>query len=136
MNDLLKKCYEILGVDLTDSLLLFREMEEQNLLNIIDEKVYLSHYYEAERNIENKIKALCTCSSEYKEKELKSIRLNPGYSEEQLEAIRNSITNKILILTGGPGTGKTTALKGIIDSYKQLKKNIMLAAPTGRAAKE
>ena len=135
MNELLKKCYEILNVDLTDSLLLFREMVEQNLLNIVEENVYLSHYYEAERNIENKIKALCAGSTEFKEKELKSIRLNPRYSEEQLEAIRNSITNKILILTGGPGTGKTTALKGIIESYKQLKKKIMLAAPTGRAAK-
>jgi len=135
MNELLKKCYEILGVDLTDSLLLFREMQDQNLLNLVDENVYLSHYYEAERNIEYKIKALSACSSEFKEKELKSIRLNPRFSEEQLEAIRNSITNKILILTGGPGTGKTTALKGIIDSYKQLKKTIMLAAPTGRAAK-
>jgi exodeoxyribonuclease V alpha subunit len=43
--------------------------------------------------------------------------------------------HKILILTGGPGTGKTTALKGIIDSYKHLNKIILLAAPTGRAAK-
>ena len=135
MQELLAKCYEILGIDLTDSLMLFREMEAQNLLNIIGENVYLSHYYEAERNIEYKIKALCGGSSEFTEKEIKSVRLNSVYSEEQLEAIRNSLTNKILILTGGPGTGKTTALKGIIESYKLLKKNIMLAAPTGRAAK-
>jgi exodeoxyribonuclease V alpha subunit len=135
MQELLKKCFEVLGVDLTDSLLLFREMEGENLLNIVDGNVYLSHYYEAERNIEYKIKTLRAGSSEYTEKEIKSIRLNAGYSEEQLEAIRNSLTHKILILTGGPGTGKTTALKGIIESYKQLKKNIMLAAPTGRAAK-
>ncbi|MBI3125414.1 MAG: AAA family ATPase, partial [Ignavibacteriales bacterium] len=39
-----------------------------------------------------------------------------------MEAIRNSLLHKILILTGGPGTGKTTALKGIIDSHKQLGK--------------
>lgn len=135
MQELLAKCYEILGTDLTDSLMLFREMEAQNLLNIIGENVYLSHYYEAERNIEYKIKALCGGSSGFTEKEIKSVRLNSVYSEEQLEAIRNSLTNKILILTGGPGTGKTTALKGIIESYKLLKKNIMLAAPTGRAAK-
>ena len=135
MEDLITKCYEVLGTDLTDSLMLFREMESQNLINIINEKVYLAHYYEAERNIEEKIKALSECSSEFMEKEIKTVRLNPIYSEEQLEAIRNSLTNKILILTGGPGTGKTTALKGIIESYKILKKNIMLAAPTGRAAK-
>jgi exodeoxyribonuclease V alpha subunit len=135
MDELQKKCYEILGVDLSDSLLLFREMQEENKINIIGEKIYLSHFYDAERNIENRINALCGCSSKFSEKELQSVRLDTGYSDEQLEAIRNSLTNKILILTGGPGTGKTTALKGIIDSYKQLKKNIMLAAPTGRAAK-
>lgn len=135
MQELLVRCYEILGTDLTESLILFREMEQQNLLNIRDENVYLSHYYEAERNIEDKIKTLCKSSSKFTEKEIKSIRLNSVYSEEQLEAIRNSLTNKILILTGGPGTGKTTALKGIIESYRLLKKNIMLAAPTGRAAK-
>ncbi|MCX6170764.1 MAG: ATP-dependent RecD-like DNA helicase [Ignavibacteriales bacterium] len=135
LEELISKCYEVLGTDLTDSLMLFREMESQNLIKIINEKIYLSFYYEAERNIEEKIKALSERSSEFSEKEIKSIRLNSVYSEEQLEAIRNSLANKILILTGGPGTGKTTALKGIIESYKILKKNIMLAAPTGRAAK-
>lgn len=135
MNELLKKCFEILNVDLTDSLLLFREMEDQHLLKVEDDNVYLSFLYDAERTIETKLKTLCSIPNKFDEKQLNSIRLNPGYSEEQLEAIRNSIKNKVLILTGGPGTGKTTALKGIIDSYKQLEKKIMLAAPTGRAAK-
>ncbi|MFA7418557.1 MAG: ATP-dependent RecD-like DNA helicase [Melioribacteraceae bacterium] len=135
MNELLKKCYEILNVDLTDSILLFREMEDQHLINIVDDNVYLSFLFEAERTIEAKLKTLCSIPNKFNEQQLNSIRLNPGYSEEQLEAIRNSIKNKVLILTGGPGTGKTTALKGIIDSYKQLEKKIMLAAPTGRAAK-
>jgi len=57
------------------------------------------------------------------------------YSKEQLAAIKYSLSNKILIITGGPGTGKTTALKGIIDIYKRMEKKILLAAPTGRAAK-
>ncbi len=135
MNELIKKCYEILNVDLTDSLLLFREMEDQYLINIVTDNVYLSYLYEAERTIEIKLKTLCSIPNDFDAQQLNSIRLNPGYSEEQLEAIRNSIKNKVLILTGGPGTGKTTALKGIIDSYKQLDKKIMLAAPTGRAAK-
>ncbi|PKL82324.1 MAG: ATP-dependent RecD-like DNA helicase [Ignavibacteriae bacterium HGW-Ignavibacteriae-3] len=135
MQEILKKCYDVLGIDLTDSYLIFREMEVQNLVNIIDENIYLANYYEAERNIEKKIKILSDGTSGISEKEIKSIRFNSLYSDEQLEAIRNSLTNKILILTGGPGTGKTTALKGIIETYRTLKKNIMLAAPTGRAAK-
>ena len=136
MHELVNNCSEILNIDLSDSLPLFREMEDYGLLKILNEKVYLSHYYRAERNIENKISALYSGSSVFSEKELNSVRLKPGYySDEQVGAIRNSLTHKILILTGGPGTGKTTALKGIIDSYKYLNKKIMLAAPTGRAAK-
>lgn len=135
MNDLLKKCYEILNVDITDSLQLFREMVDHNLLNIVDGNVYLASYFDAERNIETKIKFLCSESTEFSEEKLKRIKLDSRYSKEQLNAIRDSLKNKILILTGGPGTGKTTAVKGIIESYKQLEKKIMLAAPTGRAAK-
>jgi exodeoxyribonuclease V alpha subunit len=136
MQELLKKCYEILNVDISDSLLLFREMEDYGLLKIVNDNVYLLHYFHAERNIEYKIAALCGGFSEFTDKELNSVRLKPGYySHEQIEAIRNSFMHKILILTGGPGTGKTTALKGIIDSYRHLNKKIMLAAPTGRAAK-
>ena len=136
MQELVNNCSEILNVDLSDSLLLFREMEDYGLLKIVNDNVYLLHFYLAERNIENKINELCGGTSEFTDKELNSVRLKPGYySDEQLEAIRNSLLHKILILTGGPGTGKTTALRGIIDSYKRLGKNIMLAAPTGRAAK-
>jgi exodeoxyribonuclease V alpha subunit len=135
-DEMIRKCNEILNVDLSDSLLLFREMEDYGLLKIVNDNVYLLHYYLAERNIENKISALCECTPELTEKELNSVRLKTGYySDEQLKAIRNSLLHKILILTGGPGTGKTTALKGIIDSYKHLNKIILLAAPTGRAAK-
>ncbi|MDR3665750.1 MAG: ATP-dependent RecD-like DNA helicase [Ignavibacteriaceae bacterium] len=136
MPELINNCYGILNVDLSDSLLLLREMEDYGLLKIMNDNIYLLHYYQAERNIENKINGLCTGTSEFMEKELNSVRMKSGYySEEQLGAIRNSLSNKILILTGGPGTGKTTALRGIIDSFKHLGKNIMLAAPTGRAAK-
>ncbi len=57
------------------------------------------------------------------------------YSDSQKEAIKKACTNDIFVLTGGPGTGKTTVLNGIISLYKKLDKKILLAAPTGRAAK-
>ncbi|MDR0330409.1 MAG: ATP-dependent RecD-like DNA helicase [Chitinispirillales bacterium] len=53
---------------------------------------------------------------------------------EQLEAVRRAAKNKIFILTGGPGTGKTTALRAIVALFTQLNLRIALAAPTGRAA--
>ena len=58
-----------------------------------------------------------------------------NYAKEQIEAIYAAVKNKILVLTGGPGTGKTTTTKGIISAYRQMGAKILLAAPTGRAAK-
>ena len=57
------------------------------------------------------------------------------YDETQLKAIEAALNNKVLVLTGGPGTGKTTTTLGIIRAYKESGAKILLAAPTGRAAK-
>ena len=57
------------------------------------------------------------------------------YDEVQADAIRRAATAKVMVLTGGPGTGKTTTTHGIIAAYKAYGLNILLAAPTGRAAK-
>ena len=57
------------------------------------------------------------------------------YDEVQLSAIRKAIGSKVMVLTGGPGTGKTTTTLGIIASFETLGQRILLAAPTGRAAK-
>ena len=58
-----------------------------------------------------------------------------AYDEVQLEAIRTAVRSKVLILTGGPGTGKTTTTLGIITAFREAGAKILLAAPTGRAAK-
>ncbi len=57
------------------------------------------------------------------------------YDEAQLEAIKAALKNKVMVLTGGPGTGKTTTTLGIIQAYRNAGAKILLAAPTGRAAK-
>lgn len=57
------------------------------------------------------------------------------YDEVQLDAIRTAMTSKIMLLTGGPGTGKTTTTQGIISAFRQSGFSVLLAAPTGRAAK-
>ena len=58
-----------------------------------------------------------------------------AYSREQEEAIRQSVTSGLLLITGGPGTGKTTILNGILSLLGQMQLKCLLAAPTGRAAK-
>ena len=57
------------------------------------------------------------------------------YDEVQLAAIRQAVTSKVMVLTGGPGTGKTTTTQGIIAALKKAGLRVLLAAPTGRAAK-
>ncbi|WP_297812267.1 ATP-dependent RecD-like DNA helicase [uncultured Finegoldia sp.] len=68
------------------------------------------------------------------EGELSNLK-NSGLDELQLEAIKKSMTEKMLIITGGPGTGKTTIINNITKIFKKNDKEIILAAPTGRAAK-
>ena len=60
---------------------------------------------------------------------------NMNYDEVQIQAIMAAVQSKVLILTGGPGTGKTTTTLGIITAFRKAGANILLAAPTGRAAK-
>src|SRR4030066_292117 len=63
------------------------------------------------------------------------VTLNAELSPEQHEAIRTALSHPVSVLTGGPGTGKTTALKALIDVLETAHKRYALASPTGRAAK-
>lgn len=103
--------------------------------------IYLKPFYTAENNV---VKRLFELSSvEFKElntlidKDLDEIQRDMGitFAEEQKRAIRAALEKGILIITGGPGTGKTTTLKGIISMFRKNKIRTYLAAPTGRAAK-
>jgi len=64
-----------------------------------------------------------------------SMKTGMSYDPTQIEAIQTAVESKIMVLTGGPGTGKTTTTLGIITAFQDTGANILLAAPTGRAAK-
>ena len=113
-----------------------------------DKKIYLAEMYEAETLITKRIRLL-NRNAPHIEKELES-KLKDlesfygiTYNAEQKQAIKESCERDFLIITGGPGTGKTTIMKGITELYRQLNKlsysdlqdRIALLAPTGRAAK-
>ena len=136
IENLLKDCRRLLQIELESTHPVFKDLISEELIIRKKEKIYLPSLYYAERGIENRINLHISITKKIDRDQFKNLRLKERYySDEQLDAIRKSLTEKMLIITGGPGTGKTTTLKGIINCYKQLRCNIMLAAPTGRAAK-
>ncbi len=104
--------------------------------------IYLSNFYYTEQEIALRIKRLQQASNVKKIKNIQTV-LNKiesnskiELSEKQKEAIELVNENNVTIITGGPGTGKTTIIKTIIDIYEQKGNKVVLCAPTGRAAKK
>lgn len=102
--------------------------------------VYLPEYYEAETYIADRILTMAhTPRKELPaaERFLQTIQRNKGihYAQMQQQAILAAAERRVMILTGGPGTGKTTTLSGIMELFDLLGRKTLLAAPTGRAAK-
>lgn len=130
------------------------ENVEDNLINlktkeeIMIEKrentewIYLENFYKVENEIALRLERL---EKSPNMKEIKNIdealkdietKSNIELSEKQRDAVKAINKNNVTIITGGPGTGKTTIIKTIIELYEERKKKVVLAAPTGRAAKK
>lgn len=103
--------------------------------------VYSKEIYDAEANIASKLILLDSTQNIKRidsfDSELEKIEKagNINLSTKQEEAIQAINSNNVVIITGGPGTGKTTIIKNVIDIYKSHGKKVVLCAPTGRAAK-
>ncbi len=145
-ENLIKFVKELLGVDETDieETLINLNVQQRVILEKREEEtlVYLNTYYFAEKFIADRLVSLKKADNIKKIKNFKSKfkqieeQASIFLSEKQKEAIEAVNENNICIITGGPGTGKTTIIKFIIDLYKfQEKKKVVLCAPTGRAAK-
>lgn len=101
---------------------------------------YLTELYEAEAYTAERLKSMVglkTKSSANIERLITKLEslYNISYAPLQKQSIELALNNRILVITGGPGTGKTTILKGILSLYDELELETLLAAPTGRAAK-
>ena len=144
-EELIQRSTGLLGAD--------KEMIEQAIMNLAlrgeiqlenigeDTAVYSMINYHAETNVSKRIIALS--QGEKKDLELEMETEIENLEEEndielasnQKQAIREAIENGLLVITGGPGTGKTTTINSIIQVFENQELKIMLAAPTGRAAK-
>ncbi len=126
------------AVDFIQKLANKNELIKQNINNV--DAVYLPAYFNAENYCAQKLYQI----SSYSPKNVKNIdaymnkienHLGITYAKNQREAINLAFKNNILVLTGGPGTGKTTTLNGILKLFDMMGQGVCLCAPTGRAAK-
>lgn len=144
---LLKEFY----IELTEDVFLecLDYLENNNDIIRLDKRIYLKEYYEKECNIAKCLKKIDSKNPKMfynideKLKELEE-KLKIDYNETQEKAIKSALNNNITIISGGPGTGKTTIINAIVKLYIEKEKlgpadimeAIALLAPTGRAAKK
>lgn len=142
-STLVKYAADLLGVpsEIIENGLITLKMSEKIYVQSIDDVnyVFIKTFYLAEKNIADTIIAHTMNGGSKKEykKEIEKVSEKHSLvlSEEQKTAIATCLNNSISIITGGPGTGKTTIIRCIIDMLTDMKKSYVLAAPTGRAAK-
>lgn len=142
---LIQAAYELLGVseELIENALIELQVYKQIWQEKIEdvEAVYLTPFYYAEMNVARRLTDFTLMKDETQSKDIdkridrlekeKKIKL----ASEQRQAVKEAMTEGVLIITGGPGTGKTTTINAIISLLEEEGYDVILAAPTGRAAK-
>lgn len=126
------------------------EILEENIRNLITDKeliednefIYTKDAYIREKFIAEKLKRMITTNPTHKQiknaKEiLQTVSAKSGiiYTKQQLNAVKEALLNKVLVITGGPGVGKTTIIKAVLEILNQNGWKVELTAPTGKAAK-
>jgi exodeoxyribonuclease V alpha subunit len=150
---LIARCEEILQVDreiiikALGTIALDKRIVIEDLNEDIEEfrennkAVYLAKYHFSETSIASKIKTLIGSPKLIRRIDADNAiewvqqQLSITLAEKQKEAIQSAIENKVMVITGGPGTGKTTIINAVIKIFSRIGVQIFLAAPTGRAAK-
>lgn len=148
IKDALKKEFDLILDEITFEEIIY-SLEEENKIVVEQEMYYLTEYYDAERDITDNLYQLNASNTtpfwEF-DKELSRLEEENKvhYNEDQKNAIKKALENKITIISGGPGTGKTTIINAIVKLYikmhdfspMEVLANIALLAPTGRASKK
>ncbi|MDH7500311.1 MAG: ATP-dependent RecD-like DNA helicase, partial [candidate division NC10 bacterium] len=145
-EELLKRAEKSLEIprEILEPALSVLEQEKRVMVNRGEagDEVYLPAFYRAEEGVAKKLFTLLQGKRRRAEEVLSSDflsqlegRMGITLAERQKEALKLALQQRILIITGGPGTGKTTIVKGIVSACDALGMEVCLAAPTGRAAK-
>ena len=139
-EQLCKAAAELLDVDASLLSLTLDEMIRAEDVIVDGDAVYLPPFFYSEAGTAKRLRSILSghstvCARPDGLRERIQRRTKIRYDDIQLQAIQTAVQSKILILTGGPGTGKTTTTLGIIAAFREAGARILLAAPTGRAAK-
>ena len=140
-TEVLKSASRISGVEPDKFEQALESLTDSDEVKIEHDNVYLSRLYMAESGIASRIKAILSMpviSHEIsKDIILDKIltKLAVKLSQEQLNVVSKVIDEKIVVITGGPGTGKTTLIRALCEVFKMQDKKTVLSAPTGRAAR-
>lgn len=139
-DQLIEKAVELLEVETPELEITLDEMLRTKEVIKEEEAIYLPPFFFSETGCAKRLIKLLISERKVRmdvQSVLSQVRQQSDitYDEIQLEAIRTAVSSKVMVLTGGPGTGKTTVTMGIISAYQKAGCRIILAAPTGRAAK-
>ncbi|MGN1377834.1 MAG: ATP-dependent RecD-like DNA helicase [Dorea sp.] len=143
-NVLLYRAGELLGVEIPDmeKYLMDLAMEKKIVMKQAEDgnRIYASRYYYMELNVARMLHDLnisCDVAEDHMNRRIQAIEDNTGLhlDEIQRKAVAEAARRGIMVLTGGPGTGKTTTINAMIHFFESEGMDIYLAAPTGRAAK-
>ena len=139
-EQLLKSAKELLQAEEEPISAALDEMIEKEDLVTDEDAIFLPPFYYAECGVANKLKRLLETGTSNLFENTVNIeaivrKTKIQYDEVQVATIRQAVQSKVMVLTGGPGTGKTTTTLGIIAALESIGQRILLAAPTGRAAK-
>jgi exodeoxyribonuclease V alpha subunit len=150
---LMEKCQEILQVDREVIVKPFGRVALDNKIVIEDlnqdieefrqnyKAVYLARFHFSETTVAARLKSLFAAAKSIRKIDTDraiewiQTKLDITLAQRQIEAIRCAVEDKVLVVTGGPGTGKTTIINAVLKIIARLGVDVMLAAPTGRAAK-
>ena len=148
-GEIIRACQELLSIDLklVEEALSLAALENKIVLEppLADQEgdiaVYLSEFHHCENKVAENIRRLMRCHGpQFPMDTVNALSwvqecLAIQLARDQLSAVAGTISYKLLIITGGPGTGKTTIIKAVAALWKQAGARVLLAAPTGRAAK-
>ncbi|MBP8601361.1 MAG: ATP-dependent RecD-like DNA helicase [Candidatus Saccharicenans sp.] len=144
-TEVVRKCQEELGAGLERVEAAIKALVSDRSVMVKETSsgtyLYRPFFYQAEEEVARRVVSLasqdCPAPDFDLDRKIEEIERKSGlvFSPLQKKAIKSSLQKKILIITGGPGTGKTTIIKAVVDIFESWPKKVLLAAPTGRAAK-